>query len=227
MDEAAFAALDEDPDFYADLGNGVWLMDDHRWAFYIWQRCHAASVGERFSLIHADFHWDGINDFHDQPTTVEKLLSADDAELLELVRNNELIRYDSFIAPAVIRGFLEEVHFYCKQDDGSDVGLDDELLQRFGCAQRIHEHVHALATQTFRTPLIFDLCLDLFNRSDMMYEGDIWPDEEVNGFLAAVTPLIERAKLVTISLSFGCSGSVDDTRRLANLVVPRIMNLRQ
>jgi hypothetical protein len=61
MDAAVLAALDEDPDFYADLGSGVWLMDDHRWAFYIWQRFHATSGAGLFSLIHADYHWDGVN----------------------------------------------------------------------------------------------------------------------------------------------------------------------
>lgn len=227
MDEAALAALDEDADFYTDLGNGVWLMDDHRWAFYIWQRFHAESGKKRFALVHADYHWDGVNDFYDQPTEIENLLSAGDAELLELVRKNEFIRYDSFIAPAVLRGFIEEVHFYCKQDDGSDVGLDDELLQRSGCVQQTHQNVLALSKQEFRAPLIFDLCLDLFNRSDMTYEGDIWPDEEIDAFLNTVVPLVERASLVTISLSFGCSGTVEDTRQLAGMVVPRVMSSRQ
>jgi len=227
VDEAALVSLNEDPDFFTNLGDGVWLMDNHRWAFYIWEEFRAESENKRFSLVHADYHWDGNNDFHEKSDEVEKLLSVGRAELLEFVRISALIQYDSFIAPAVIRGLFDEVHFYCKQDDGSDVGLDEPLLLKYGCTQRIHQDAGVLSAQEFSAPLIFDLCLDLFNRSDMTYEGDIWPDKEIDAFLETVMPLIKRARLITISLSFGCSGTVEDTRRLASMIIPRIMSARR
>lgn len=228
MDKSTLAALHEDSDFFTDLGNGVWLMDDHRWAFYIWEKFRKQSGIQRFSLVHADYHWDGVNDFAEQLDEVRKLISADEIELFELVRKNKLIRYDSFIAPAVLRGMFEEVHFYCAQDDGDDVGLDESLLQLSGCIQRVHQDILSLVTSQFSTPLIFDLCLDLFNRSnDKEYEGDIWRDDEIYRFLDSTYSLIEHASIVTISLSFGYSGTVEDTRRLAGMVIPKVMDSRR
>lgn len=228
MDKNALAALHEDPNFFADLGDHVWLMDDHRWAFYIWELLRTKSESKRFTLVHADYHWDGVNDFSEAPHDIEKLLSADVTELLKMVRKNKLIRYDSFIAPAVLRGMFKEVHFYCKQNDGTDAGLDAPVLQQGNCIQRIHQDALSLTKLEISTPLIFDLCLDLFNFSDdMTYEGDIWPDEMIYEFLNSVALLIERASLVTISLSYGYSGTVEDTRRLAELVSRWIMDARQ
>ena len=45
-------------------------------------------------------------------------------------------------------------------------------------------------------------------------------------FLDTVKHHIQGAELVTVSLSFSCSGTADDTRHLAELVVPRIVEWR-
>ncbi len=158
MNAAEYAGLDYDPNFRRDLGNGLWLMDDHKWAFYIWHRTKAATGVDKFSLVHADFHWDAVNQFHEQPAEKPKLLAADDAVLLELVTTGVLIGFDSFIAPAFLRGLLSDVHFYCKQDDG-DAGLDQCLLDETGRNQVFHADLNALANYAFPNPLIFDLCL--------------------------------------------------------------------
>lgn len=118
------------------------------------------------------------------------------------------------------------MHFLCKQDDGSDVGIDHELLARSGTRQFIHHDPEALSKQTFSSPLIFDLCLDLFNDSDKWYQGDIWSDHDIRAFLDITRPLIQKARLVTVSLSFGYSGTEDDTRRLAKMVLPMLTQWR-
>lgn len=228
MDTAQFDTLQPDNDFYADLGSDIWLVDNHKWAFYIWNRFRQKSGISRFSLIHADYHWDGGNDFHDAPEEEHKFLNANDEQQVALVREEAWIRWDSFISPAIILGFIDEVHFYCKQDDDYDVGIDEELLSRRKTTQFIHKEIETLVSHRFSSPIIFDLCLDLFNRSDdMMYEGDIWPQNEIDGFLEATKPLIQQAKLVTVSLSFGYSGTEDDTRRLAKHVLPLLVQWRQ
>ena len=107
-----------------------------------------------------------------------------------------------------------------------DVGIDEDLRKPVGTDQVIHGTPESLASLEAASPLIFDLCLDLFNRSDQFQEGDLWPDEEVLGFLNTVRPLIMRASLVTISLSFDCSGTAEDTRHLASLVLPKIQAWR-
>lgn len=226
MVPADFDALSEDPEFFTDLGSGVWLMDDHKWAFLIWDRAKRNSEVQKFSLIHADYHWDGVNDFHGSPARTADLLSADDAGLMRIMRCDNLICFDSFIAPAVLRGIFDEIHFFCLQDDGGDVGLDEELLRDTATAQVIHENLGSLLQREFASPLIFDLCLDLFNRSKKWYEGDIWPDAEIMEVLSAIRPLVETAKLVTISMSFGYSGTENQTRHLAKLVVPTLLEWR-
>lgn len=227
MDDADFEALGEDDHYYAEIGRNIWLMDNHKWAMYIWDQFRKQSEIPRFSLVHADFHWDNGNDACGSRENERRVLTADDAGLRAILEEENLIRYDSFIAPAVLRGGIAEVHFFCKQGDQYDVGLDADLLGRMGTRQFIHETVEALIGQEFAAPIIYDLCLDLFNKAHkMMYEADLWADEEILGFLDLCRPLIERAKLVTVSLSFGYSGSEPDTRRLAKLVVPKVMGWR-
>ena len=51
--------------------------------------------------------------------------------------------------------------------------------------------------------------------------------EDVLGFIEAVAHHIKAAALVTVSMSFGYSGSEDDTRHLTQLAIPRILALRR
>ena len=226
MDIAFIEDLQEDGEFLTDLGNGLWLMDDHKWALYIWDRYRAHSGIHRFSLFHADYHWDGVNDFRDAPAELEILLKADEDVLFERIKEERLVQYDSFIAPAVMRGLFDEVHFYCKQDDGSDIGIDDEALNIGKTKQFIHENTDTVTALNFPSPLIFDLCLDLFNKSDYHYQSDLWSDEEILNFLTSVKQLVAQARIVTVSLSFVFSGTEEDTRRLAKLVLPVLADWR-
>ncbi len=219
-----FDTLNEDDSFLTDLGGGIWLMDDHRWALKVWE---TEKRGDHYSLVHADYHWDGCYDFHDQPGEEERLLRATSAQLSQLVAEGELIRYDSFIAPAVKRGLFHTVHFYCLQDNSGDDGLDDGFLRSCGARQVIHKSTQELVKADIVWPLMFDLCLDLFNRSDMWAEGDLWSDAEIIAFLKEVGPLLTAAELVTVSLSFNYSGTPNDTRHLAKLVIPRLLALRR
>ncbi len=228
MNALAYQALKQDSQYFENIGADVWLMDDHRWAFYSWQAFHSNNNCSQFSLLHADYHWDGVNDFLDKPEELQTLKEADDQRLLELVKANSLIRFDSFIAPAIIKGLIGEAHFYCLQDDGTEQGIDQELLETYDVEQYIHTDFRNLAEVKFTRPLIFDLCLDLFNDSDdMVFEGEIWEDTKIAEFLDSTSALIKSAKVVTVSLSFGYSGTVADTRHIASIVVPTIMRLRQ
>ena len=108
-----------------------------------------------------------------------------------------------------------------------DDALNEEFLRACGAQQVIHAAPHSLAAAQISDPLIFDLCLDLFNRLDMWAKGDLWSDAEVLRFLATVRPLISRAELVTVSMSFNYSGTESDTRHLAGLVIPEILGCRE
>lgn len=209
MSEVDFSQLQPDDEYLSDLGSDVWLMDDHRWAFLVWTRFGFERGIGRFSLVHADHHWDGVNDFHEAEEARDRLLAADLTEIEAMVRNEERIQYDSFIAPAVTRKLVTEVHFFCKQTD-TDPGLGERLLTEAGAREYVHDNAGQLA-QVFDGPVIFDLCLDLFNRSNNWATGDLWSDDDVRDFLQSARSAIERAALVTISLSFNYSGTEADT----------------
>lgn len=210
-------------DFYSEICSDVWLMDNHKWAFYIWENCRKNSKVDRFSLVHADFHWDGVYSFDEN--NVDELLRANLVKLEKLTHEDKLIQLDSFIAPAVVRGIFESVHFYCKQYD-TDIGLDKSVLTAGNATQHIYTDISKLASHKFSYPIIFDLCLDLFNYSDNYAEGNLWQDSEVLSFLEVMKNIIKDANLITISLSFDYSGTEEDTRHLASLVLPKISEFR-
>ena len=220
-----FSKLQSDDGYLVNLGSDVWLMDDHRWAFLVWTRFGAERGIERFSLVHADRHWDGVNDFHEAKEERDRLLAADLPEIEAMVRDKERIQYDSFIAPAVIRKLVTEVHFFCKQT-GTDPGLSEQLCRETGTREYMHDSADELAQVKFDGPVIFDLCLDLFNRSNQWAVGDLWSDDDIKNFLLTVRSIIERAAVVTVSLSFSYSGTDADTRHLAALVIPLIVQWR-
>ncbi|SOT45992.1 UPF0489 family protein [Burkholderia cenocepacia] len=225
MNASEITQLQPDDAYLVALSQDIWLMDDHRWALLVWEQFAHTHGIRPYSLVHADFHWDAINDFYQNAQQRDALLAAGLPELDAMIREGNWIRYDSFIAPAVIRGLVSDVHFFCLQDDDAP-GLDAELLNSSGARQSLHEEAVALSQANFDAPLIFDLCLDLFNRSDQWYTGELWSDAEVTTFLEQMRPVIERALVVTVSLSFGYSGSEADTRRLTALVLPRLEQWR-
>jgi len=223
-----YSSLEEDVDYFESLPADVWLMDDHKWAFFIWEQHRLKTGGARYSLMHADYHWDSNDDFRGESEAQAELAEADADGLRDMTAASEYVRYDSFIAPAVRRGLVSEVHFYCLQTDSEP--LDADLCEEFGALQVSHPDVGSFAAVVATNPVIFDLCLDLFNRpgkENMDYGGTRWSDDEVLEFLEAVKHHIQAAELVTISLSFGHSGPESDTRHLAKLVVPRVLKWRQ
>jgi hypothetical protein len=112
-----FSSLEENADYFEPLPAGVWLMDDHKWALFIWEQHRQQVGGGRYSLMHADYHWDSTDDFLTDDEAQAELADADADGLRAMTAASERITYDSFIAPAVRRGLFSEVHFYCLQAD--------------------------------------------------------------------------------------------------------------
>lgn len=218
-----FNALKNDPSFLQDLGHGVWIMDNHRWANLVWER-HRPK--QRCSLVHADYHWDAVDDFAGNTEQARRLLKADVSTIERFVVENRYIRYDSFIAPAVRRCLFAEVHFYCKETD-NEIGLDQTLLLVTDTKQIVHKRLQSITAYSFAHPIIFDLCLDLFNKSDVWETGDLWSIQKIATFIKEMQPIVQAASVVTISLSFGYSGTTNDTRNLAKFVVPKLLAARQ
>jgi hypothetical protein len=214
--------------YFEEIHPCVWLMDDHRWAYFIWEQClNREGVKIPYSLLHIDYHWDGINDF--LAVTNQELLDSitEIDKIYRMVLEGILVRKDSFIAPAIIRGIINEVHFLCfGNDELTPKGLDEELLNRFRSKQIIHNDLCSLASNA-RNGSLLDIDLDIFNKSDYWGVGDIWPAIEILEFLKDCSEVIKSSPLITIAMSFNYSGSIDDTRWLANLVVPKVVEIFQ
>ncbi|MGB8517588.1 MAG: UPF0489 family protein [Gallionella sp.] len=199
-------------------------MDNHRWALKVWEN---EKSNQSYSLIHADYHWDNICDFHDSAEIEEQLLQASSAQVAQLVAEGEWVCFDSFIAPALRRGLIHTVHFYCLQNEGDDNAFDSDFLLLCGTTQFVYTDIASLANAQIDGSFIFDLCLDLFNKSDQWCEGELWNDTEIMQFLHTVRHFIHFAELVTVSMSFNYSGYVTDTRHLTELVIPWILECRE
>ena len=87
-----YAELTPNSDYVIQLGPGVWLMDNHKWALVAWERQRVA--GQRYVLLHADFHWDGVDDFVPDGSPRETLLAAGVDELAAMTAAAEYIRFD-------------------------------------------------------------------------------------------------------------------------------------
>ncbi len=81
--------LQSDDEFLTELNSNVWLMDNHKWALYVWEKFRLESAITKFSLVHADYHWDGIYDFFGMPVEEAKLFDANLEQLKEMIRTED------------------------------------------------------------------------------------------------------------------------------------------
>ena len=123
-------ALKEDDEYYEEIANIIWLMDNHRWAYYVWELNRSVFNDRKAPIIHVDYHWDAGDDFYNSPEKESEFKSLTLADVKSLVQEGNWIRFDSFICPAIIRGITNEVHFLCFQGDGDDEGIYEGSLNK-------------------------------------------------------------------------------------------------
>lgn len=204
-----------------EIAPGVWVMDDHKWALWVWTIHRNSLPG---ALFHVDYHWDGADDFSGNDNSLTDLLSNPEA-LKKVISEDRLIRKDSFISPAVRGHFFRDVHFYCYQRNIAP-GLNPEILMHNRVRQYIHSDIPSAFRQINPADTALDLDVDIFNRSIFFGQGDVWSNEEILRFLDRLKVLIHKTPLITIALSYCYSGAEADTHRLAELILPRILSWR-
>ncbi len=223
FDKAIFS---ENADYFESIGRDIWLMDDHKWAFVVWNENRKRNEG--YLLVHVDYHWDSVYDYWDSPEEEKIFLASGDDEVMQIVKEGSYIRFDSFICPAVAKGFVDEIHFYCLQgDEQGDIAIDLDLLEKYNCSQVLHDSSQSLSAIETSKPIIFDFCIDVFNRSSDWYGSEIWPDDEIEELLMNCKPLVQRAEIVTVSMSYGYSGAEADTERLTRHVIECFLDWRK
>ncbi|HWW04168.1 UPF0489 family protein [Collimonas sp.] len=226
LDSTFFEALRPGESYIERLHDRLWLMDNHKWAYWVWEK-HPRIAGQRYGLLHFDYHFDDVNDFFQKPDEITSLRSAGLNAIRRRIEESDGIRYDSFIAPTLLRGIIDHVHFFCKQEsDEAERGFDSDTLEECNAQQSFYSNVGEAARADVSKPYFFDLCLDLFNRDDdMMWKGTVWDEDEIRAALATWRELIKGAEIVTVSLSFGYSGTEQQTRQLANIVLPTLLKI--
>ncbi|WP_162096615.1 UPF0489 family protein [Desulfotalea psychrophila] len=206
-------------DFCKEIYPNVWLMDDHKWAFWAWiSYIDRVKTSLPLSLYHIDYHWDAINDFQ-----CEKALSdISQAELTALFSlvSEDYISKDGFIAPAIIKRIFDEVHFYCRQK-GTEIAFSPDFLKTYNAKQYIHQEIENMCAVKKSKQYAFDLDIDVFNDSGMYLESELWSQEKRDLFFQKCRGLIENASVITIAMSFGYSGTKNDTKYLAKYVIKK------
>lgn len=207
--------------YFQEIYPNIYLMDNHKWALYCWE-LYKNEYDIPSTIVHLDYHWDGINDYHENEKDIETVKLS---ELKDIIVEEKYIRKDSFIAPAIIRGYANRIHFHSFQTD-TEIGLDDFLLDKFDAKQFVHDTIEELLSATGSESIILDIDLDLFNKSTNFLDGDLWTKEEILEYISKIIPLIKRAKVITIAMSYGYSGSNTEREFLSKFIVPKIIDIR-
>jgi len=167
-------------EFHEEIYPGVWLMDNHKWAFWAWLNHFTENTtGLPAKLFHFDYHWDAVNDFQSEASQSD-LFKHSLTEAYRLV-TGDFICKDGFIAPAIIKGFFNEIHFYCKQKN-TQVGFTDEFLNNYMSKQYVYNTIDNINVSIFDNPYAFDLDIDLFNDSEMYLVSKLWPEAQIGEF---------------------------------------------
>lgn len=220
----------KNPLYFEELYPNIWIMDNHKWAYYAWEKYFHENKSIPNTLVHLDFHWDAVSDFHqsDEKQDLSWFFKLSLEEIKKLIAKNTYIKLDSFIAPALIKKYFKKIHFNCFQYD-EKIGFYHPILEEYQVSQFVHESINDLVSAIQpNTPIVFDFDIDIFNRSDQMYDkGDLWSEADIRSYLKSCEPLILNAKVITIAMSYGYSGDSDDTRYLTELVLSSIIDMKQ
>jgi len=199
-------------EFHKEICPGVWLMDNHKWAFWVWTNYFTKNSTEKPAiLLHFDHHWDAVNDFNTD-AAISTLCQDNRSEMYRLVAEN-YIRKDGFIAPAIIKGYFNEIHFYCKQAN-PQIGFSSEFLNSFTAKQCFYDEIEKINDIIIERSYAFDLDIDLFNNSEVYLKSKLWPENQRDDFFDRCELLIKHASIVTIAMSYGYSGTKKDTKWL-------------
>lgn len=222
MDYINKISFSNNEEYFEEIYPNIWIMDNHKWSLYCWE-LYREENDIPSTLVHLDYHWDAINDYQEDESIIKDMNLE---TMKDVLIEENYIRKDSFIAPSIIRGYVNRVDFHCFQTD-TEIGLDESLLINYSAKQNIHDKIEDLIHSIGNKKIILDLDLDIFNKSSYYLEGDLWSEQEIENYIYTITPLIEQAKIITIAMSYGFSGSDQDREYLTKLVTPIILNIRE
>ena len=212
--------FEKNDEYFDEIYPNIWIMDNHKWALYCWEQYRGKNKIPS-TLVHIDYHWDAVNDYYKN----EYELNNIDLDTMKNIISEELyIRKDSFIAPAIIRKFINRVDFHCFQNN-TEVGLDSSLLTKYQVKQNIRYQIDDLVKSTGTCEIILDIDLDIFNTIGSKF-GKLWSKDKIINYINKLSPLIKKAKIITIAMSYGYTGSNEEIEYLTRLVVSQIVEIK-
>lgn len=209
--------FEKNDEYFDEIYPNIWIMDNHKWALYCWEQYRVKNQIPS-TLVHLDYHWDAINDYFENESVIKNM----DLKTLHKEIKKNIIRYDSFITPAIIRGYVDRVDFHCFQID--TIGFADDFVNRYNTTQNIHSNIEDLVNEIEKQEIILDIDLDIFNKSGK--NGVLWDEEKIEAYICKITPLVKQAKIITIAMSYGYTGSNEEIEYLTKLVIPLIIETR-
>ena len=99
----------------------------------------------------------------------------------------------------------------------NEKGFYGTFLTEYSASQIIHDNINSINARSTQKPVIFDIDLDLFNKSDMWAEGNLWEKDEIIEFIRNCSGIIKSSTVITVAMSFGYSGTEEDTKYLTKL----------
>lgn len=212
--------FEKNDEYFDEIYPNIWIMDNHKWALYCWEQYRVKNQIPS-TLVHIDYHWDAVNDYYENE---DELKNIDLDTMKNIISEEQYIRKDSFIAPAIIRKFINRVDFYCFQNN-TEVGLDSSLLTKYQVKQNIYSQIDDLVKSTGTCEIILDIDLDIFNTIGSKF-GKLWSKDKIINYINKLSPLIKKAKIITIAMSYGYTGSNEEIEYLTKLVIPLIIETR-
>ena len=217
------------PEFYGEIEQDFWLMDDHRWALWAWEQGRRR-YPDRFParLVHIDAHSDAGN-FWLSREELECLRGLSERDVRAILDGPGLkhlssVCCDSFIAPGCARNLIKHVDFLCHE---SERGFDEDDLELLGVTQSMLSNALELRRIEEGSRVLFDLDVDTFNDIDTPCETNYWSRDKIEALLDECEPLVRTATVVTVAISFNCSGEIGDARELTKHVVGRLLDFRR
>jgi hypothetical protein len=210
-----------DDTYFEEVKPNIWLMDNHRWAYYIWELYAHRNPGKLPStLIHVDYHWDDINDFSEQ-SAIDELKRGDINHLHGLVKQNKSpIKCESFIAPAIIRKLFDEIYFYCLQEN--DFVFDEIFHRKYSIKIRKYKNIKSLVKSLSGKEFCLDIDMDVFFDLEGSIYSDLWSNKCIAILLDSIQLLSKCASLTTIAMSFDYINDVDKTKKITKTLLDKL-----
>ena len=217
--------LESDDSYFEEISTNVWITDNHKWAFYVWEKYLADNGLQKIGLVHIDYHYDSVDDISDTGLEDEvKDWTLEEIKIQTESGNSGPIRWDSFIAPFIYRGRVLWIKWLCfDEEDEPGFLIAPEAMPKV--VENFYDSSGQLSQHTFGDPYILDICLDYFSTEGDGIENRPRENTFVDSVLADCEVVIANAALITVSLSFASFNTAEDVKVLAKRIIPRILQI--